>query len=132
MNSYIGEIILATYNRTPQGFVPCDGSLLSIANYPYLYQLIGTTYGGDGKTNFAVPDLRGRVPLGAGNTTRLGQLLSAGTPSVTPVQYLPIDAATVAPANVASVLVVDAPASDLNPPYLSTSYFICGEGLYPS
>lgn len=48
----------------PSGFLPCDGRLLKISDNPALYSLIGTTYGGDGKTTFAIPDLRGRTPFG--------------------------------------------------------------------
>ncbi|KSV75930.1 hypothetical protein N185_15910 [Sinorhizobium sp. GW3] len=55
------------FNRTPVGWQTCDGTLLSIAEYDTLFNLIGTTYGGDGVTTFGVPDLRGRVPVHFGN-----------------------------------------------------------------
>lgn len=64
--AFIGEVRLFPY-FTPQGWLECDGSLLSIAQYDVLYSIIGTTYGGDGSTNFGLPDLRGRASLGAGN-----------------------------------------------------------------
>jgi microcystin-dependent protein len=51
--------------QTPPGWIPCDGRLLPINTNQQLFALLGTTYGGDGQTTFAVPDLRGRVPLGA-------------------------------------------------------------------
>jgi microcystin-dependent protein len=60
---FIGEIILFAGNYVPQGWLVCDGRLLSIAQYQALYSLIGVTYGGDGTTNFALPDLRGRLPI---------------------------------------------------------------------
>ena len=63
---YVGEIILVGFNFAPAGWALCDGSLLSIAENDTLFNLIGTTYGGDGQTTFAVPDLRGRVPIGRG------------------------------------------------------------------
>lgn len=50
-------------NFAPAGWLKCDGSLVSITNYEVLFSLIGTTYGGDGQSTFALPDLRGRVPL---------------------------------------------------------------------
>ncbi|WP_455918574.1 phage tail protein [Ensifer canadensis] len=83
---YVGEIRMFGFHRVPTGWQACDGSLLSIAQYETLYTLIGTTYGGDGVSTFAVPDLRGRVPLhwgnGQGLTPRvLGQV--GGTESVT-------------------------------------------------
>ena len=70
----IGEICLVPYSMVPRGFVPCDGRELQMTQYPSLYSLLGTTYGGDGRTTFAVPDLRGRVPLQAG-TEQAGPLL---------------------------------------------------------
>jgi microcystin-dependent protein len=83
---YIGEIRMFGGNFAPVGWAFCDGSLLSIAQYDALFNLIGTTYGGDGQTTFALPDLRGRFPVhqgqGAGLSPRtLGEM--AGSESVT-------------------------------------------------
>lgn len=64
---FIGEIIMFGGNFAPRGWAFCDGQLLPIASYTALFSLLGTTYGGDGRTTFALPDLRGRVPLHAGN-----------------------------------------------------------------
>lgn len=69
----IGEIRIFAGNFAPVGWALCDGSLLPIAAYPVLFDAIGTTYGGDGSTTFALPDLRGRVPVGIGNGYTLGQ-----------------------------------------------------------
>ena len=66
MEPFIGEIRLLPYTFAPNGWLDCDGSLLSIAQYSTLYALLGTTYGGDGQTTFALPDMRGRVPLHMG------------------------------------------------------------------
>jgi len=63
---YVGEIILVGFNFAPSGFITCDGRLLPIAPYETLFNLIGTTYGGDGQSTFAVPDLSGRVPIHVG------------------------------------------------------------------
>lgn len=62
----IGEIRLFAGDYAPAGWVFCDGSVLNISEYDSLFQLIGSTYGGDGITNFKVPDLQGRAPIGAG------------------------------------------------------------------
>jgi microcystin-dependent protein len=83
---FVGEIRLFSFTRVPVGWLACDGSLQSIDNYNVLYALIGTTYGGDGQRTFALPDLRGRVPLhqgtGQGLTPRvIGQIF--GVESVT-------------------------------------------------
>ena len=66
MSPYVGQIILVGFNYAPVGWAFCDGRLLSIAEYDTLFNLIGTTYGGDGETTFALPDLRGRVAIGTG------------------------------------------------------------------
>lgn len=75
MDPYIGTILLFAFPRIPTGWAACDGSLLAISEYEALFTLIGTTYGGNGVTNFALPDLRGRVPIhqgtGSGLTTRV-------------------------------------------------------------
>jgi microcystin-dependent protein len=62
-NPYIGEIAIFCGNFAPSGWVFCDGRLLSISDNEALFQLIGTTYGGDGENTFAVPDLCGRAPM---------------------------------------------------------------------
>ena len=63
---YIGTIMLFGGNFAPAGWAQCDGQLLPISQYDALFSLIGTTYGGDGQTTFALPDLRSRVPLHQG------------------------------------------------------------------
>ena len=62
----IGEILLVPYNFAPHGWALCQGQLLSISQNTALFSLLGTTYGGDGRVNFALPDLRGRSPIGFG------------------------------------------------------------------
>jgi microcystin-dependent protein len=63
---FIGEIRIFASNYAPLGWASCNGSLLPISQYEALYTLIGTTYGGDGQTTFALPDLRGRAPVHQG------------------------------------------------------------------
>ena len=69
---YIGEIYTTAATSVPDNMVVCDGRLLNIAEYPALYSLIGTIYGGNGSTTFAVPDLRERTIVGAGTGFTLG------------------------------------------------------------
>ncbi len=64
---FIGQIAVVAFNYAPQGWAKCEGQLLPIAQNQALFALLGTTYGGDGVTTFALPDLRGRVPMGDGN-----------------------------------------------------------------
>ncbi|MDX6366006.1 MAG: hypothetical protein QOK30_1082 [Nocardioidaceae bacterium] len=83
---FLGEIRLFPYTFTPVGWSPCDGRLLSIAENSALFSLLGTTYGGDGRVTFALPDLRGRVAVSSGQGPGLSdrQLGSAaGEESVT-------------------------------------------------
>ena len=78
---YIGEIIIFGGNFAPGGYLPCDGRLLPISQYETLFNLIGTTYGGDGQATFALPDYRGRVLVGDDATHPLGW--RSGTENVT-------------------------------------------------
>ena len=63
---FLGEIYLSGINFAPRGYAICAGQILSIAQNTALFSLLGTTYGGNGQTTFALPDLRGRVPVGQG------------------------------------------------------------------
>lgn len=65
--SYLGDIKLTGVNFAQRDWMECDGRLLAISQYSALFSLLGTQYGGDGRTTFALPDLRGRVPIGQGN-----------------------------------------------------------------
>ncbi len=78
---FIGEVRATSWNLAPKGWAFCDGQLLSIAQNQALFSILGTTYGGDGRTTFALPNLKGRVPIGEGNGTSLGE--AAGSTSVT-------------------------------------------------
>ncbi len=77
---YVGEIRMFAGNFPPVGWAFCDGSLMAISENETLFNLIGTTYGGDGQTTFALPDLRGRLPLhfGTGPSGTTYQLAQTG------------------------------------------------------
>ncbi|HSS19887.1 MAG TPA: tail fiber protein [Pyrinomonadaceae bacterium] len=82
--SFIGEIRMVAFNFAPAGWANCDGQLLPIAQNPPLFSLLGTTYGGDGRSTFALPDFRSRTPVhqgqGNGLTQRfLGEMLGEET-----------------------------------------------------
>ena len=67
MEPFIGQIMMFAGNFPPRGWAFCDGQLLSIASNTALFSILGTTYGGDGRTTFGLPDLRGRFPMHYGN-----------------------------------------------------------------
>lgn len=85
---YVGEIRMFAGNFPPAGWLFCQGQLLPISENETLFQLIGTTYGGDGQSTFALPDLRGRLPIHQGNGFVLAQ--NGGVEEVTlTVQQIP-------------------------------------------
>jgi microcystin-dependent protein len=67
MDPFIGEIVLFAGNFAPRAWALCDGQLLAINSHSALFSILGTTYGGDGRTTFALPDLRGRTPVHPGH-----------------------------------------------------------------
>lgn len=90
-DAYLGEIRLFAGNFAPDGWMSCEGQLLPIQRYTALFSIIGATYGGNGTTNFALPDLRGAVPVGQGQgpglTMRdLGESGGAAAVALTPDQ----------------------------------------------
>jgi microcystin-dependent protein len=70
---FLSEIRIASFNFAPKGWANCDGQLLPINQNQALFSLLGTTYGGNGTTNFALPDFRARVPMHVGNGHTLGE-----------------------------------------------------------
>lgn len=67
MDPYVGEIKVFAGNFAPKGWALCDGTLLSVAQYQALFSIIGATFGGDGKTTFALPNFQGKAPVHQGN-----------------------------------------------------------------
>ena len=85
---YVGEIRMFAGNFAPAGWMFCEGQLLPISENETLFQLIGTTYGGDGESTFALPDLRGRIPIHQGNGFILAETGGAEEITLT-VQQIP-------------------------------------------
>lgn len=132
---FVGEIRLFGFGRTPTGWFPCDGSLQSISENEVLFTLIGTTYGGDGQSTFAMPDLRGRVPVHTGTGPGLSNYVigqASGTENVTllptqmPAHTHPMFATT-------SLATSNKPAVNVQPGALSgdTMYLTDISGLPP-
>lgn len=103
---FLGEIRIVSFNYAPKGWALCNGQLLPINQNQALFSLFGTTYGGNGQTNFALPNLQGRVPIHFGNGFTQGE--AAGQESTTlnitqlPTHTHNINAANTTSGNVAS------------------------------
>lgn len=87
-DAYVGEIRMFGGNYAPVNWAFCNGQLLQITQYPALFACIGTRFGGNGTTTFALPDLRGRLPIGQGPAFSLGRSGGAETVRLT-AQHLP-------------------------------------------
>lgn len=158
--AYIGTIMLFAGNFAPRGWRICDGSILPIAQHQALFAVIGPTYGGDGRSTFALPDLRGRVPVGFGSGPGLSPVAlgaHGGSESVSLQQHqLPphthmVDFAPVTGGSAEGGLIVATPAQtavgsamhlpagatgggqphENRQPYLGLNYIIAIEGLFP-
>jgi microcystin-dependent protein len=83
---YVGEIRMFGGNFAPSGWMFCEGQLLPISEYETLFNLIGTTYGGDGQSTFALPDMRGRIPIHQGSGFTLAETGGVETVTLTTAQ----------------------------------------------
>ena len=107
MNPFIGQVILFAGNFAPRGWALCEGQLLAIASHDALFSILGTTYGGDGRTTFGLPDLRGRVPVSPGTgpglpNYRLGEKTGNATTTLTAANLPPAPVSIPASADDAS------------------------------
>lgn len=83
MDPFVGEIKIVPYNFAPQGWAFCNGQQLSIQQNAALFSLLGTTYGGNGTTTFALPDFRGRVPVHQGTSLQMTVVMGEASGSST-------------------------------------------------
>jgi microcystin-dependent protein len=125
---YIGEIRMFGFGTrgAPNGWQACDGGLLAISEYDALFALIGTTYGGDGQVTFAVPDLRGRLPIHQGTgpglgTYTIGQRAGTETVTVLPTQM---------PAHTHAAVATSAAATSLTPGTTLLPGAVSGDTFY--
>lgn len=159
---FLGEIAMVSFNFAPKGWALCNGQLLPINQYQALFALLGTTYGGDGRVNFALPDLRGRTPLHVGNGHTLGEragsashILSTGQlpthvhsfgssdygTSVSPVNNVPARHNISSPVYEGGTAAMNAQnmrnvgggqPHENMPPYLVLNFIIALQGIFPS
>lgn len=159
---FLSEIRIMSFNFAPKGWALCNGQLLPINQNQALFSLLGTTYGGDGRTNFALPDLRARVPIHEGGSHTLGErggeqahtLSIAEIPTHTHVANgINVNAATNTPTgnslanatavyhaatslvalNAGSITNVGGSQAHLNmQPFLALTFCIALQGIFPS
>ena len=123
---YVGEVRMFGGNFAPAGWMFCSGQLLPISENETLFQLIGTTYGGDGQSTFALPDLRGRLPIHQGQGPGLSNYVLAetgGTESVTlTTQQIPSHTHAMVASGDAANQITGAAGVVASPPVLSMYY----------
>ena len=161
MDAYIGQIEAFAFGFCPRGWAFCDGRELPISQYSALFALLGTAFGGNGQTTFALPDLRGRAVIGSNRSAAAnGPLCEVGktmgserhalifpelplhnhpAPAVAPAAAgatlaMPVAAAepTADMANVATQAVGNGEPHDNMMPSLGANYCICVQGIFPS
>ncbi|MFI1744461.1 phage tail protein [Thalassobellus sediminis] len=121
-------------NFAPRGWAFCDGQLLSISQNSALFSLLGTTYGGDGRTTFALPDLRGRTPIHQGQGKNLSEIDLGQKGGVESKELRKISVSEKLSGKTYETYSVRSGDSDfyIRNPYLGISYIIALQGIYPS
>lgn len=109
LESFLGEVRLTATSFAPPGWTLCHGQLLPIRHNDVLFSLLGTTYGGDGRTTFGLPDLRGRTAVGEGQAAGLVEELRLGRTGVD-----------------------ESGQNAADHGYLALNYIICTEGVFPA
>ena len=147
MNPFLAQIIMFGGNFAPRGWALCDGQLLPINQYQALFSLLGTTYGGDGRTTFALPELRGRAPvhsgqgpgltdrrLGSKGGTETNTLVTANMPSHNHNPQLRAESAAGSSGNPTNNLlgVVTTGADIYAPPVPAAEVNMSGDGIVSS
>ena len=147
---YVGEIRMFAGNFAPAGWMFCEGQLLPISENETLFQLIGTTYGGDGQETFALPDLRGRIPIHQGNGFTLAETggaeeitltqqqipahnhpwlaSEAAATALTPLNNVPAEASKrfyVAPSSVSAMAAQAIPTTGGSQPHTNFQPYLC-------
>lgn len=131
MNQVLGEIRMFAGRSAPRGWELCNGQSLAISQHAALFQIIGVTYGGDGRTTFELPDLRGRAPIHAGegrglSNRPLGQKGGSEQTTRQTVQaYRNPEHSSVV------VLAGNSPSANNMQPYLAVNYIIAVQGIMP-
>ena len=139
MEAFWGTILMFAGNYAPRGWMFCEGQELDIQQHQALFALIGTTYGGDGKRTFKLPDLRGRFPLQPNLSDPNMPRVTAGQTGgsvINQVFNVPVQKATdptkaETTTQVATTVAPQGNAVNNMPPYVGINYIICVDGTWP-
>lgn len=144
---FLGEIRMVGFNFAARGWAECNGQLLAISSNTALFSLLGTMYGGDGRTTFALPDLRGRIPLHVGTgpgLSSLSQGTRGGSETITPTvaaRTFTSSGTTITKGrnvignvlvNTVTTPVLSPSSQNIRNPYLGIRFMIATTGLFPS
>lgn len=131
---FLAEMRMVGFNFPPRGWALCDGQVLPINQNQSLYALLGTTYGGDGRTDFALPDMRGRMPVHRDAGHALGSKTMSGDHTVAATDV--VDSLTVerglASRSNSAALYSGGATEVLAAPYCAVNFCIALQGLFPS
>lgn len=132
---FLAEIRIFAGNFAPRNWALCNGQLLQISQNTALFALIGTTYGGDGRTTMALPNLQGRAPAHPGQgpglpSYRLGQVVQNSASTVKVVQGITPDR-NLGSSQTTRTIAAKVPAGDQRHPYLGLNFIIALQGLFP-
>ncbi len=132
---FVAEIRIFAGNFAPRNWAFCNGQLLQISQNTALFALIGTTYGGDGRTTMALPNLQGRAPSHPGQAPglpsyRLGQVVQNSASTVKVVQGITPDR-NLGSSQTTRTIAAKVPAGDQRHPYLGVNFIIALQGLFP-
>ena len=139
MEAFWGTILMFAGNYAPRGWMFCEGQELPIQQYQAIFAIIGTTYGGDGKRTFKLPDLRGRFPLQPNLSDPNMPRVTAGQTGgsvINQVFNVPVQKATdptkaETTTQVATTVAPQCNAVNNMPPYVGINYIICVDGTWP-
>lgn len=131
-DTFIGEIKLFAGNFAPKGWMFCQGQTLPVSQWVTAYSILGTTYGGDGRNTFQLPDLRGRVPVGVGLGSGMSTNVALGSKIGSETNMLQVTGVqpSVSGGLVVPVATGNVPVNNREPS-LGLNYIICLQGLYP-
>lgn len=133
LEPYLGEIMLWPMDFVPRGWAFCDGRLMSVSQNTALFALLWNTFGGDARTTFGLPDLRGRVPVGAGQGPGLTQRYFGDSGGIERVSFSVTQLPELSgdPANPVLTLPAGQDSVSTLPPFLTLNYIIALQGVFP-